>query len=105
MAKQGDFGGFPKDELDKLLTNWGSTTRPASLTDAVWIAKLVEKVTVLEALVKEEHAAANAIDRVDIVSVVMKCITVREKDHDVVGGGAVSDLVAAIGDLEKAWGL
>jgi hypothetical protein len=105
MAKQGDFGGFPKDELDKLLTNWGSTARPASLTDAAWIAKLVEKVSVLVALVKDEHAAANAGERVDVVSVVMKCIAVREKDHDVVGGGAVSDLVAAIGDLEKEWAL
>jgi hypothetical protein len=104
MAKEGEFGGFPSDELDKLLANWGSTARPASLTDPVWIGKLVDKVNVLAALVKEEHAAANAGDRIDLVSVVMKCISVREKDQNVVGGGSVSDLVGAIGDLEKEWG-
>jgi hypothetical protein len=104
MAKGGEFGGFPQDELDALLKVWASTARPAGLTDAAWIAQLVDKMSVLEALIKEEHAGANASDPFDLVSVVMKCIVVREQHRDVLGGAPVAGLVAAIGDLEKAWG-
>ena len=104
MAKGGEFGGLPQDELDALLKVYAATTRPGGLTDAAWITALVDKVQVLEALVKEEHAGANASDSIDIVSVVMKCIAVRDQLRNVIGGAAVTDLVGAIGDLEKAWG-
>jgi hypothetical protein len=104
MAKEGDFGGYPEDELNLMYAEWSSTARPGGLTDAQWITKLVDKVSVLTALVKEEHAAANASDTVDIVAVTMKCIDVRAQHHNAVGGAPVVQLVTALAALEAEWG-
>ena len=103
MAKEGDFGGYPQDELNILYAEWATTARPGSLTDAQWITKLVDKVTVLRALVQEEHAAANE-KQPDLVAVTMKCMAVREQHHNVVGGAPIAQLVTALAALEAEWG-
>jgi hypothetical protein len=106
MAKEGEFGGYPDNELTMLYGEWASTARPASFTDAQWIAKLVEKVEVLHALAKEEHAAANAGDTVDIVAVAMKCMDVRTEARGAITNPAagVAQLKKALNDLETLWG-
>lgn len=105
MAKDGGFGGYPDNGLTVLYGEWASIARPASLTDAQWIAKLVEKVEVLHALAKEEHAAANASANVDVVAVTMQCIDVRtEVRNAITSGTGVAPLKKALNDLEALWG-
>jgi hypothetical protein len=105
MAKDGGFGGYPDNELTELYGEWAATSRPSTFTDAQWIAKLVEKVEVLHALAKEEHAAANASDKVDIVAVAMKCIDVRTEVRSAIAtSSAVGKLKKALNDLEALWG-
>lgn len=90
------FGGFPGDELDKILA-WATAATSV-------VAELQDRILVLEALVREEHAAANPGAKVDIVSAVIKSVDVRTAHKNVVGGAPVLQLITAINELAKAWG-
>lgn len=93
--KGGYFGGFPGDELQKILA-WATASTTV-------VSELQDKIKVLEALVNEEHAAANPGSSVDLVSVVMKAFDVRKHHQDVLGGAAVQPLIDSINELKTAW--
>jgi hypothetical protein len=102
MAKDADFGGLPKSDFDALLLLFGGTARPAGMLDPAWITELENKVKVLEALAREEHAAANA-GEIDLIAVVMAAVEVRNAHKSAVGGPNVATLVNTLAALQALW--
>jgi hypothetical protein len=102
MAKGSDFGGLPKDDFDALMLLFSGTARPGGMIDSDWITELVKKVTVFEALAREEHAAANA-GEIDLIAVVLAAMEVRNAHKGVVGGPNVAKLANTLAALQALW--
>ena len=97
MAKYADFGGLPESRFDNYADMYSVAANLPLLTDK-------QRVEVLVALAREEHAAARSAGDSDVIAVVMQCMEVEEQHRKIVNGGTdVTAFVGSLNDLKGLW--